>query len=109
MSDTLINFGLYFTYALLLIAVAAVILFPLYYVVTNFQRAKGGLLSALVLIAIIAVAIALSPAEQGLLYEKYNISPFQSKLIGGGLLATYLLFAGIFLAAIYTEVSKWFK
>ncbi|NLH53130.1 MAG: hypothetical protein GX459_09835 [Bacteroidales bacterium] len=107
--DSIINIGLYITYALVAVALASMVLFPIFNMVTNFQRAKGGLLSALVLFAIIAVAIALSPAEQGLLYEKYSISPFQSKLIGGGLLATYLLFAGIFLAAIYTEVSKWFK
>ncbi|MGC8866135.1 MAG: hypothetical protein ACP5O2_10500 [Bacteroidales bacterium] len=107
--DQLINIGLYITYALVAVAIAAMVLFPLFQMITNFQRAKGGLLSALVLIAIVVVAVVLSPAEQGLLYEKYNISPIQSKLIGGGLLATYLLFAGIFLAAIYTEVSKWFK
>lgn len=107
--DQLINIGLYITYALVAVAIASMVLFPLFHIVTNFQRAKGGLLSALVLIALIVVAVALSPAEHGLLYEKYNITPFQSKLIGGGLLATYLLFAGIFLAAIYTEVSKWFK
>ncbi|MEJ5304258.1 MAG: hypothetical protein WHT22_12655 [Bacteroidales bacterium] len=107
--DSIINIGLYITYALVAVALASMVLFPIFNMVTNFQRAKGGLLSALVLFAVIAAAIALSPAEQGLLYEKYSISPFQSKLIGGGLLATYLLFAGIFLAAIYTEVSKWFK
>ncbi len=107
--DSIINIGLFVTYALITIALASMVIFPLYQIVTNFQRAKGSLLSALVLIAIIVVAVALSPAEQGLLYEKYDISPFQAKLIGGGLLATYLLFAGIFLAAIYTEVSKWFK
>ncbi|NPV37001.1 MAG: hypothetical protein HPY80_10085 [Bacteroidales bacterium] len=107
--DSIINIGLYITYALVAVALVSMVLFPIFNMVTNFQRAKGGLLSALVLFAVIAAAIALSPAEQGLLYEKYSISPFQSKLIGGGLLATYLLFAGIFLAAIYTEVSKWFK
>ncbi len=107
--DNIINIGLFITYALVVVAVASMIIFPIFNMVTNFQRAKGGLLSALLLFAVIAVAIVLSPAEQGLLYEKYSISPFEAKLIGGGLLATYLLFAGIFLAAIYTEVSKWFK
>lgn len=54
--DNIINIGLFITYALIAVAVASMILFPIFNMVTNFQRAKGGLLSALVLFAIIAVA-----------------------------------------------------
>ncbi len=62
-----------------------------------------------VLVAVLLFAYLVSPAETGAFYEKKNISPNASKLIGGGLLATYIVFAGVVISILYAEVAKWFK
>jgi hypothetical protein len=43
------------------------------------------------------------------LYEGFSVSPFASQLIGGGINATMILVGLAFLAAVYTEVAKFFK
>lgn len=107
--DVFINLGFILTYILLGVAVAALVVFPIYFMVTNFGKAKGGLLGFAVLLAIFAIAIGISPAEQGPAYQQLNITPFGAKVIGGGLLAFYMLFGISILAAVYSEVSKWFR
>lgn len=107
--DMLINIGMYLTYVLLVIAIIALVVFPIWQMVTNFAKAKGGLVSLAILLGIFAVTYFLSPADQGAFYAKFAIGPVTSKLIGAGIFTTYLIMASIVFAAIYTEVAKWFK
>lgn len=108
--DSFINISFIATYILLGLAVAALVVFPLYALVTNFGKAKGGLIGlAAILVVVAAIAIGVSPVDQSEKFLNAGISPFTSQLIGGGLLTIYILFAGIILAAVYTEISKWFK
>ena len=109
MSSTLIDIGIYITYALALVALVSVIVFPLMSVFKDFKQAKGGLLGFLGIIALIVIAILLSPADQGPFYDKFSIGPTLSKAIGGTIIATYILFGGLILSIIYFEVVKWFK
>lgn len=109
MGETLINLGIILSYILIGIAIVSLIVFPVYYLVTNFKKAKGGLLAVAGLLAVFAFAYVVSPADQGPIYEKFQIGPSGSKLIGAGLLSVYISFAGIFISIIYFEAAKWFK
>lgn len=107
--ETWINLGLIVTYVLFAIAVISFIGFPLLYTLRNFQNAKKGLLGILAIAVILFFAYIISPADQGVFYENFHISAGQSKLIGGGLIATYLLMIILIVYLVYSEVIKWFR
>lgn len=108
--DSLINIGLYLAYFALFIAVAALIIFPSVTMVKGgVKSAKGTFVGVAILVGVIIIAYILSPADQGLFYTKMNISAGMSKLIGAGLLTTYILLVGLVLITLYTSVVKWFK
>jgi hypothetical protein len=109
MGDILINIGIVLTYVLIGIAIVALVVFPVYFVVTNFSKAKGGLLAVAGLIALFFLAYLVSPADQGAFYDKFAIGPATSKMIGAGLLYVYVCFAGILVSVLYFEAAKWFK
>lgn len=108
--DSLINIGLYVAYFALFVAVAALIFFPIATLVKgNFKNAKATLVGIGVLAVIVILSYIISPADQGAFYTKMNISPGTSKLIGAGLLTTYITFAAFVLITLYTLIIKWFK
>jgi len=108
--NSLINIGLYVAYFALFIAVAALIFFPVYTLVKgNFRNAKITLLGIAVLVGVILLAYIISPADQGLFYTKMNVSARESKLIGAGLITTYIIFAALVIITLFTSVIKWFK
>jgi hypothetical protein len=108
--DSLINIGLYLAYFALFIAIAALVIFPIVTLAKgNFKNAKGTLIGIAALVGVILFAYIVSPADQGLFYTKMKTSAGTSKLIGAGLLTTYIIFAGFVLITLYTTVIKWFK
>ena len=108
--DSLITIGLYVAYFALFIAVAALVIFPILTLVKgNFKNAKGTLIGIAVLAGVVILAYIISPADQGLFYTKMNVSAGASKLIGAGLITTYIILAGLILITLYSVVVKWFK
>ncbi len=107
--DSLINIGLFLAYFLIGIAILGAVIFPLAQIFGNLKNAKNGLIGFAMLIAVLVIAYAVSPAETGAFYDKKGISPGLSKLIGGGLLATYIFTFGVVGSIIYSEIAKWFK
>ena len=107
--DSLIDIGIYITYILFAIAIIALIFFPLYFMITNFKKAKSGLLGILGLAVIFVISYLVAPADQGVFYENFGIGPGMSKLIGGGLIITYIMFVCVIIASFYNEIAKWFK
>ncbi len=108
--NSFINIGLYMAYFALFVAIAALIIFPVITTVQgNIKNAKGTLIGVAVLAFVLILAYVISPADQGLFYTKMNVSAGTSKLIGAGLIATYIILAGLVLITIYTSVVKWFK
>ncbi len=108
--NSFINIGLYVAYFALFIAIAALVIFPVVSMLKgNIKNAKGTLIGVAVLAAVILFAYIISPADQGLFYTKMNISAGLSKLIGAGLLTTYITLSALILITVYSSVSKWFK
>jgi|GEM_PF-1664028 hypothetical protein len=108
--DSLITIGLYIAYFALFIAVSALVIFPaVSFVKGNVKNAKVTLVGVAVLLGIAILSYIISPADQGLFYTKMNVSAAMSKLIGAGLITTYIILAGLVIITIYTSVIKWFK
>lgn len=106
----MIDIGLYVAYLAIFIAAAALLLFPVLSMVKgDAKNTKGTLLGVLALVAIFLISYLISPADQGPFYEKMQIGPSASKLIGAGLLSTYIIFAGLIGITLYSVVAKWFK
>lgn len=106
MNDAVINTGIIVTYVLLGIAALSAILFSIYHLILNFRKAKGGLIGGLGLVAILFLGYLIATNE---VYEGFAVSPTQSQWIGGGIHATFMLIGLAFLAAVFTEVSKFFR
>jgi len=107
--DTLINIGFVILYILLIAAILGAIIFPIIQMAGNLKAAKGTLLAVLGLIGLLVIAYAVSPAETGAFYQRMGISPNLSKAIGGGLIATYIIFAGVIVGIVYSSISNWLK
>lgn len=107
--DTLINIGFVIMYILVIAAVLGAVIFPMIQIFGNIKAAKGTLFGILGLIALFLIAYAVSPAETGAFYQKMGITPNLSKAIGGGLIATYIIFAGVIISIAYSTISNWMK
>jgi hypothetical protein len=110
MIDNLINIGLIVAYFALIVAVGALVLFPVVTIIKgDFMNARGTLIGIAGLAAIFILAYILSPADQGAFYTKMDTSPGLSKIIGAGLLSTYIIMAVFLIITLYTAIAKWFK
>jgi len=97
------------SYALLIITLLSIIIIPVYFTIVNFKKAKQGLIGVGVLAVVLLVAYLISPADQGLFYDTMKVGPSGSKIIGGGLFATYFVMIGLIVAILYAEVGKLIK
>ncbi|MBK6966282.1 MAG: hypothetical protein IPH20_20750 [Bacteroidales bacterium] len=109
MESTFINIGFFVTYILLLLAIVASLAFPLIQTFGNLKAAKGALLGIGLVLVIFFISYMVSPAETGPFYERFGVSPSLSKLIGGGLVATYLFFFAAAASILYASVMKFFR
>lgn len=107
--DTFINIGFVIMYILLVAAVLGAVIFPIIQMAGNLKAAKGTLIGVVGLVALFLIAYAVSPSETGEFYQRMGISPNLSKAIGGGLIATYIIFASVIIGIIYAQVSNWLK
>lgn len=103
------SLAIYTTYIFLFLSVAAMIIFPIWFMIKNPKTAKGTLLGIAVLAIVVLVAYFISSPDQGEFYTKFDVSASGSKIIGAGLLATYIMLFGVFAVAIYSTISERFK
>lgn len=104
-----INIGLYVVYFLLLLSIIGVIVFPVLQMAGDIKSAKGTLVGIGILLVVFVISYALSSPDTGAVYTKYGISPGLSKVIGAGLIATYITFAGVLIGIIYSQISNWIR
>jgi hypothetical protein len=113
MNDIIIHIGIYVTYGLLGIAAIAAVVFPIIHFVKDFRKAKGTLIGLAILLVVLLFSwgisssspMAIDQGTQGTIL----VSSAVSKLVGGGIVATFALIILGLVAAVYTEVSKLFK
>jgi hypothetical protein len=102
----MLDFGLYLFYALLFIAVAAAVIFPLFYAIKQPAALGKSAIGAGVLVVLFVIAYAMSGSDVNIKAAAAGISESASKLIGAGLIMFYITLALAVLALIYSEISK---
>lgn len=110
MQNTLINIGLIVAYIGIFAAIIALLFFAILSIFKgDSTNSKKSLIGIGALIVCILLAYIISPADQGPFYEKFNVGPQQSKIIGTGLVSSYFLFVALIVIILYTSVIKMFK
>ncbi len=106
MNELILDIGMYVTYALLAIAALTAVLFPIFYFIKDFRKAKGTIIGLAVLLIIVFIAYAFSSNEA---YEAQNVGSTISRWISSGIITVFVLIGLAAVAAVYTEVSKIFS
>jgi hypothetical protein len=105
----MLDIGLYVFYALLFIAVAAAVIFP----ILNSIKEPGALVRSGIGIAVILVLFGISYGLSGSTLSRsaiaFGLSEGNVKLISAGLIMFYIVLILAILALIYSEISKAFK
>lgn len=111
MENTLINIGLYLTYALFVIAIIALLGFSIKQFIGNIAKSKETLYGIIGLIVIFAISYlcASSTDVSEALFKKVGTDYSLSRLIGSGLIMFYILFVGVILTLIGSELARPFK
>ncbi|MFY0606130.1 MAG: hypothetical protein JXR10_05410 [Cyclobacteriaceae bacterium] len=99
----IIDVGLYVSYLLIVLCALAAVIIPLAQSLGDPQSlVKSGIgLGALVVIFFISYAVASGESDA--------TTESTAKLVGGGIISMYVLFAIAILGIVYTEISKAIK
>ena len=105
-TDTFLGWGK----IMLFLGVAVIILAPVYTIIVNPKNLIKMLLSIVLLIIILGVSYGFATNQlTALQLETYKISAETSKLVGMGLIATYISFVLSIIAILYSGIVKLFK
>ena len=105
-TDVFLNWGKF----MLIASVAVIIIAPFYTFIMNPQNLIKILISIVLFAIIIGLSYALATNQlSDLQLEKYKISAETSRIVGMGLIATYITFALAIVAILYSIVIKPFK
>jgi len=105
----MLDLGLYVFYALLFIAVAAAVIFPL---INSIKEPKALVRTGIALAAVLVlfgISYGLSDSTLSRNAIGFGLSESTVKLISAGLIMFYIVLALAILALIYSEISKAFK
>ena len=95
---------------MLILGVAVIILAPVYTIIVNPKNLIKMLISIVFLAVILAVSYGFAKNQlTPLQLETYKITAETSKLVGMGLIASYISFGLSIIAILYTGVVKIFK
>jgi len=105
----LLDIGLYLFYALLVVALVTVLVFPVVNALKDPAAMKMTLIGVGALVGIFVLSYLLAGSAVTLEHRAMGISEGSSKLIGAGLTMMYLMFIVTAVVWVYSEVSKAFK
>ena len=100
---------IYWCYFLFFAGAASAIILPLINLGKNPQGGKGALVGLIALVVVFALSYVLAGDEMLPKYENFIDGPEDSKLVGMGLIAFYILAFGAIAAVVYSSVSKLIK
>ena len=105
-TDLFLNWGKF----MLILGVAVIILAPIYTIIVNPKNLIKMLLSVVFLAIILAVSYGFAKNQlTPLQLETYKITAETSKLVGMGLIASYISFGLSIIAILYSGIVKIFK
>ncbi len=102
---------LQYSYVALLIPAVLMVVFPIRYYITHPEKIKQALFSIGGLAVILVLSYALASAEplNFMGSEEFDMSESTMKMVGGGLIAFYIMAIGAIVAIAYSEISKLLK
>ncbi|TXC78955.1 hypothetical protein [Luteibaculum oceani] len=106
-NDGMVGSALTLTYVALAASAIAALGFGIYLFLTNIKNNKTGIISLGVFAAIILIAYATASSDIPAI--KQQVSEGTVKMVGGGIVAFYILLIGAVGSIVYAEVSKLFK
>ncbi len=111
MSDLLIDICLYVTYAMFGVALVSLIYFSLKQFISNFGQSKTALygIGAMIVLFVLAYVLSSGTDLSQALLEKTKTTVDTSRMVGAGLIYTYLLFGGLVVTLLTVEIMKPFK
>jgi hypothetical protein len=105
-TDAFLNWGIF----MLILGVAVIIIAPIYTIIVNPKNLVKMLISVVILVVILAISYGFAKNQlTPLQLETYKISAETSKLVGMGLIASYITFGLSILAILYSGIMKLFK
>ncbi|TAH22540.1 MAG: hypothetical protein EAZ08_01320 [Cytophagales bacterium] len=106
-----IDIGLYVSYLLVIVAIAAAVVLPVVYSLGDPKSLIGVGISVAALLILFFVSYVLSSDEitNPKAAATYGVTPGTAKLIGGSLIMMYLMFVGAIIGVVANEVIKIFK
>lgn len=104
-SKAIYDIAIYAAYVLVGLAAIATIVFAVRQVVTNFSNLRIPILGAVLLVVVLLIAFAVSSGTT----SDPTVGETTAKMVSGGLLATFILIGVAIVAAIFSEVSSYFK
>ncbi len=106
---SVLSFSMYSVYGVMALAFFCLVGFAVWSVVANFKDSKATLIGVGVLITVLLVGYLISQPTNSLIEQSFAVTPSTSKLVGGGLMATYIFMFGALLAAVWASISSRFK
>ena len=100
---------IYWCYTLFFIGAAAAIILPLLHLAKDPKSGKYGLIGLVGLIVVFGISYAIAGDEMLPKYEAFIDGPEDSKMVGMGLIAFYILALGAIAAVLFSSVSKMIK
>ena len=101
----MIDIGFYTFYALLVIAVASAVIFPIVQAIGSPRSLVKSAISIGVIAVLFGVAYAVSGSDVSLKAMAFGIDESSSKLIGAGLIMFYIVLILAVIAIIYSEIN----
>ena len=93
-------------YALIGLAVLAVIVLPIINAIGNPKTLVSGVIGLVFILLVFGIGYGISGAEVTATYSKFGIDAGLSKYVGGIISTTYILVFVAIIGIIYTEISK---
>ena len=97
---------IYWCYFLFFVGAASAIVLPLINLGKNPKGGKGALIGLIALLVVFALSYVLAGDEMLPKYENFIDGPEDSKMVGMGLIAFYILALGAIGAVVYSSISK---
>jgi hypothetical protein len=105
----IIDIGIYACYLLLLVALVAAVVFPLFHIAQNPKALVKSGMGVAGLLVLFIISYALSGSEVTIKYTTMGVGESGSKLIGAGLIMFYIILTITILGMVYSEINKALK
>lgn len=105
----MLDLGLYLLYALLIIALAAAIIFPIFHIAKEPKALVRTGIGLGIVAVLFGISYAMADSTVSLKAAALGTTESSSKLIGAGLNMFFIALGLAAVALIYSEISKAFK